>query len=681
MSLQHPVMLGYNKIHGISAYFIWFSSDEIGASTIKGKFESSRAPKEPKKKPKPTKADSAASKQEKGPGNGKKIALICCAAVAAIAIGVVGWGVALTKTGNILPNVTVAGVNVGGMSRDEAKAAIQKAVDETYGTMTLAVQLPDRTLSFEPADTKVTMDVDAVVDAAWRYGRDQGIFQAISMRMTAKSGMHTISATGIDLDQAYVQSVLDGVAQEVLSSRKDATYELVEVDAPVPEGQQAPEKPVKIPSQIKIQTGSAERSLDVQGLMTEILNAYLNNNFTSLKYDYTETPYTAVDLEALYNQLSAGTKDAYYDTEKKEIVPEIVGYGFDLEAEKQRQAMAEENSELIIDLKVVEPEITKAELDAKLFHDVLGAVESPHVHNYDRTINLKLACEAINGTILNPGDVFSFNKIVGERTAAKGYRPATVYVSGESKPELGGGVCQVASAIYYATLLADLEIVERTEHMFSVTYVPMGMDATIYWGSLDYQFKNNTKYPLRIDASVRDGNVYIDLVGTDERDYKIEMEYEILSTNKWTDVEKIDEKLPADYKAVTVTPYTGYTVQTYKHFIDKATGKEIKVVKEDYSAYSKRDRVTTIGKAEEKPVEDPTKPTDPGTTPPTTDPGTTPPTTDPGTTPPTDPGTTPPVTDPGTTPPVDPGTTPPVTDPGTTPPTDQGSNSSSGVLE
>lgn len=564
-----------------------------------------------------------------------------------------GYGVALTKTGDILPGVTVAGVNVGGMSKDEAKIAIQKAVDETYGSMTLAVQLPDRTLSFEPKDTKVTMDVDAVAEAAWRYGRDEGIFKAIATRLTAKNGQHTIAATGITLDEKYVQTVLNGVADEVRSTKKDSSYEILQVDKPVAEGEEAPATPVKIPSQIKIQVGAPERSLDVAGLQTEILNAYLNNNFSPLKFDYTETPYTAVDLDSIYNELSSGLKDAYYDSEKKEIIPEVVGYGFDLEAEKQRQAMAEDSSELLIDLKVVEPQITKAILDEKLFHDVLGGVKSDHVYNPDRTTNLKLACAAINGTILNPGDVFSFNKIVGERTAAKGYRPATVYVSGESKPELGGGVCQVASAIYWATLLADLEIVERTEHMFVVTYVPMGMDATIYWGSLDYQFKNTTKYPLRIDASVHDGKVFIDLVGTDERDYTIDMEYQVLSSTQWKDVEKIDEEKPASYKEVTVTPYTGYTVQTYKHFMDKATGKEIKVEKEAYSRYSKRDRVTTIGKQEEKPPE---------TVPPT----------DPGTTPPTDPGTTtPPVTDP---------TTPPVVPEPTTPPADQNGNSSSDIL-
>ena len=95
--------------------------------------------------------------------------------------------------------------------------------------------------------------------------------------------------------------------------------------------------------------------------------------------------------------------------------------------------------------------------------DVLAEYSIAYTGDANRTTNLKLACEAINGKIIAPGQVFSFNDTVGERTAEKGYKAATVYSGGESIPELGGGVCQVASTIYYATLHMDLEQVERTE--------------------------------------------------------------------------------------------------------------------------------------------------------------------------------------------------------------------------
>ena len=116
--------------------------------------------------------------------------------------------------------------------------------------------------------------------------------------------------------------------------------------------------------------------------------------------------------------------------------------------------------------RYMEPEVTLEELKKEYFVDTLASFDSPHTYNSSRTNNLVLACKAINGTILNPGEEFSFNNVVGERTAAKGYQAAIVYqTGGVSTPELGGGVCQVASTIYYCTLQADLEVTHREPHM------------------------------------------------------------------------------------------------------------------------------------------------------------------------------------------------------------------------
>lgn len=186
-------------------------------------------------------------------------------------------------------------------------------------------------------------------------------------------------------------------------------------------------------------------------------------------------------------------KDAYYDEEKKELVAEKVGFGFDVSYYTQQIAMADAGTTITIQAEEMQPEVTLADLEKEYFADVLGSCDSPHTAQAGRTKNLELACKAIDGTILNPGDEFSFNKIVGERTAEKGYQKAIVYqTGGKSEAEEGGGVCQVASTIYTACLYADLKVTERAPHMFTVTYVQLGMDATIYWGNLDYMFVNST---------------------------------------------------------------------------------------------------------------------------------------------------------------------------------------------
>lgn len=623
------------------------------------------------------KAAPAAKPAKKKGGNKGKIAAITVATLAALVIlGGLGYALMVHSSGDILPGVSVAGVDVGGMSREEAKAAVQQAVNATYGTETLTVTLPDRTLSFTPADTKASVDVDKAVEAAWNYGRDGGIFQTLKQSLTAATEvLHTVDmGSALSIDEEYIRSTIDATAAEVKSERKDSTYEVVEseVAQPAEGGAEGETVTETIPTEVIIHVGTSERSLDADGLYDAVMTAYMNNDFTPLEYNYEETRYTQVDLDALYKEMCTDMADAYYDKDKKEIVDEVEGYGFDLAAAKQKQDMAEEGTDLSITLSAVEPEVTRAKLEETLFHDVLGSSDTPYPYNPGRTTNLDLACKAIDGTILNPGDVFSFNDIVGERTAAKGYQAAIAFVNGTSTPEVGGGICQVASTIYHATLLADLNIVERLEHMYTVDYVPLGMDATIYWGSnVDFKFSNSTNNPIRIDAYLKDGKVHIGLVGTKESEYTVKLDSKTISTTQWKDVTQVDETKPADYKQVTVTPYTGYKTVTYKQYID-ADGNPVsdwEKVQFPNSTYQKRDRVTVIGKQEEEKPEEPTTPTDPNNP---TDPGTgggT--TTDPGTggtTTPTDPGTgggttTDPGTGGGTT--TDPGT-------GTTTPTDPG---------
>lgn len=142
------------------------------------------------------------------------------------------------------------------------------------------------------------------------------------------------------------------------------------------------------------------------------------------------------------------------------------------------------------------------------YSNLYAKYTSNYVNNKDRTTNLKIASKAINGTILQPGETFSFNRVVGKRTESKGYKKAHVFTGASSMTMgVGGGVCQVASTMFNATLIANLPIVERHQHSQRVSYVPLGRDAAIYWGSEDYKFKNNTKYPIMIKMTVKDGKI------------------------------------------------------------------------------------------------------------------------------------------------------------------------------
>lgn len=546
---------------------------------------------------------STAQRKEAGGGGSKGLLaglIIAGTLIVAAAVGVVGYAAAAAKSDTIFPNVLVAGVDVGGMSREAAEEAVRSAVENTYGTSTLVVKLPDRTLSFDPEVTKISLDVEGAIEEAWSYGRDKGIFNALRHRLSPGSSVQEINIEqSLTLDEALIRSTIDQAAQEVRSEKQDSTYEIAT-------GQGADGE--TIPTELTINVGRCQRSLDADSLYDAVVAAFMSNDFTPLEFGYDESTYEPVDLDALYDELCTDMKDAYYDNDRKEIVDATEGYGFDLAAARQKQAMAGEGSTFTIRLSAIEPAVTRETLQEKLFHDVLSSYDSPHVSNWSRTNNLDLACKAIDGTVLNAGDVFSFNGTVGERTAAKGYQAATVYVSGESKPELGGGVCQVASTLYLCCILADLNVVERAEHMFRVDYVPLGADATIYWGSLDFKFENSTAYPLRIEASVSDGYVHIRLIGTKENDETIQVESVTTATVPWTDVEKEDDTKPEGFRDTIQGPYTGYAVTLYIQRYDADGNKigEREPAQYPYSRYSKRDRVTIVGtgKAEETPPEE-----------------------------------------------------------------------------
>lgn len=533
----------------------------------------------------------------RNPRKGLLIASIIGAVVVVLLAAMFLWGVLLKNGDTIYPNVYIEGIDVGGLSRAQAMDAVGDAVTQAYDSSVLAVKLPDRTISFLPEQTHSVLDTRGAVDVALAYGRQGNPFLAVTAYWSALGKNHTVSLLNpAELDTGYIRQVIDQVAKE--ASLDPAPSEITYNEKT---------------KTILVEVGYPDRELDADGLYEAVCNAFREGNFSPIQWDYDEVPCAPVDLEGFIKKYGTEMKDAVYDEETGDITEEVVGFGFDVEAEATRLAEAQPGSKVTIRMEDMIPEVTKAELDKQYFGTKLFSKSTVYVVNANRTNNLKLACEAINGTVLSPGEVFSFNDIVGERTAEKGYLPATVYSGGESLPELGGGVCQVASTIYYATLHMDLEQVERTEHMFVVTYVDMGMDATIYWGSLDYKFKNTLDYPIKIQANIDDGSCNITFWGAEPLEKKVEMSYTILSTTPWEEVEEVDETKEPGFREEKHTPYTGYKVVTYKKVFD-SDGKELSSGVEAYSTYEKRDHVFIVGPTEEEELpglDDPLIPADP----------------------------------------------------------------------
>ena len=549
---------------------------------------------------------------------GKRIAIIAGIVVAVLALAY--GALALLDSGRILENVVVAGVDVGGMRKAEAITAVD-AVAAAYEQNTMTLHFSDGDERITPQQSMLQLDVKGAVGAAYRYGRVLGVSIPGVTKAPAKKTAVDVEKY-LSLDEDAIKTLLQKRAEAAESKLSQPTVEVKPMDeAPASDDVQTsdtssdasedtPEASAdagtgKAPQLMTITLGTADRRLDVDAAYRQILEAYGVNDFNDVTIDYDETLPEQVDVQALYDQYCTPAADAYYDTETYSIVPEVLGYGFDLDEVTRQVAEAEEGAILLIELKDMPPEMTEEKLKESLFSDDLSSYDSPHTAIPARTKNLELACAAIDGTILNPGDVFSFNDVVGERTSEKGYQPAAIYSSGTTTNEVGGGVCQVASTIYMCALKADLEIVERACHQFTVTYVPMGMDATVYWGYQDFKFRNNTEYPIRVDASVSGGYVHIKLCGTETKDYTIEMTYEILSTSSPTTIERVITDGSYANGEVIQAPHTGYRVVSYKHKIG-ADGKEISCDVEAYSTYIKTDRIIAV-------VQRPSTPSTPST--------------------------------------------------------------------
>ncbi len=133
--------------------------------------------------------------------------------------------------------------------------------------------------------------------------------------------------------------------------------------------------------------------------------------------------------------------------------------------------------------------------------------------NVNRTANLKLAVSKINGVVLAPGQVFSYNRQLGRRTAEAGYKEAIIFSGGKQVRDLGGGICQVSSTLFSAALLSGMEILSRRSHSQKVAYIPAGMDAMVYYGSQDFSFRNNLRCPVTIRARISGSSLTVSLWG------------------------------------------------------------------------------------------------------------------------------------------------------------------------
>ncbi len=514
----------------------------------------------------------------------KGAAIAVCIALVATVIAVIAGYVYFSNAyldGIILENTTVAGVDVGGMSQKDAIDAVNAAIADTYGSKSMVVKVLESEATL-PASCCRSFNVRAAVRAAYKFGNTGTESKKQEQQQIAMTTGYTVDITPyLQLDEKAIKEVLSDLGEKYSTTLTQSTYDVIGDS----------------PNQTLVVTlGVPEYGLNFDELYQQVLDAYNQNQF-SVEGKCGIIEPTPIDLQSILDEYYVAPVNACFDKKTFEAIEGKDGYGFDLAAAQEKIKNTAYGATVEIPFKALTPEITAKDLTAMLYRDELATYTAAHESDANRDVNLALACKAINGLILYPGDVFSYNDALGARTAERGYKLGDSYAGNETVKTLGGGICQVSSSLYYCAMVADLEILMRDNHGFATTYMPLGMDATVSWGAIDFRFKNNTDYPIRIEAEASEGNTTVTLHGTDTKDYYVKMEYEKLNTYKYdTSYQTMHANNSKGYKDgdYITEPFTGYDIKTYRCRYSKETDECITKDFEATSNYRKRDAVICV---------------------------------------------------------------------------------------
>lgn len=245
-------------------------------------------------------------------------------------------------------------------------------------------------------------------------------------------------------------------------------------------------------------------------------------------------------------------------------------------------------------VEVVQPEVTVADISRLGITMPWGIyTTSFQADDTDRTANIRIAADKINGTMISPGETFSFNDVVGPRELSRGFKPALELVNGELVPGVGGGICQVSSTLYNAALLSDLHIVERYNHSKPLGYVPLGRDATVVFGVLDFKFTNDTQEPIMIMAEIQEGKLCVGILGKS----KLKKSVEVVAAEKKTilpqEVKREDNQLYLGETEVENPGKPGYEITTMR--VVKYKGQELRRETISKDNYLPEDKIIKMG--------------------------------------------------------------------------------------
>ena len=433
---------------------------------------------------------------------GQRLLLILITLAILLLLGLAGcayWGYSITNSDTSFPNMSLDGIPVGGLTRGELAQRLTEQHWPGLDGSTLTVVFPlNLTCTLDRNQAGATRSAAETADEICRFGHDGDWFTNLGtyLQVWLKPGAFELTLPAPELNQTYllanIRSVIDRFA--ALTADRDTTLD-------------------REHACLSLVKGGGSISLDQDAILTAVSDALLEGE-NQMIWSEISGDIRMPDFNQVYRDVNVEPQDAHFD-EAWNVVPEVVGCSFEVSAAEKLWREARPGTRIEIPLELFEPEVKAADLEGLLYRDRLCFMTTNYWDSdSDRIGNIHLAADCLNGIVILPGEVFSYNNAVGERTEDRGYRWAGAYADGEVTTEIGGGICQVSSTLYCAAMYAQMTTTMRQNHWFPVSYLSMGYDATVSWGGPDYRFKNTRDYPVKLNVYYDDHSVTIEFWGT-----------------------------------------------------------------------------------------------------------------------------------------------------------------------
>ena len=466
----------------------------------------------------------------------------------------------VTKAG-IINGVSIKGIDVSNLTIPEATAKITEALNiELNSTIKLKGNEYETTLSSNQIEFQY--EIAKAVEDAYSIGRSGNIVQN-----NYKILYTAFFKEDITIEYNYNVETLNYIVDTIESKMPGLVVEA----SFYREGSEL----IVIPGKDGITVDKENFKEDIINRIVSLkaLDILANNEPIIIEIPIKQTEAVPIDMEKIYREVYTEPKDAYYEENPFKIYAETEGVDFAISIEEAKNIVLAKAEEYRIPLKLTPAEKTINDIGTEAFPYLISSFSTKYdASNKNRSQNLAIAAGKIDGTVLMPGEEFSFNQVVGKRTIQEGYKDAKIYQNGKVVDGLAGGICQISSTLYNAVIKANLEIVERRNHSFTTSYVQAGKDATVVYGVIDFKFKNTRTYPIKIEATVNSGIAEFKIHGIKEEvEYDIELAPVVTASIPYTTQYIPDATLAPGQQVFVQNGGNGCKVSTYK--VTRLNGK------------------------------------------------------------------------------------------------------------